>query len=458
MRFFKHLLLLILFISSCSKTNKSKIYFSGDIPIKLSDTLVIKTDNRKKLHIQKDTIVKIYFSKSHKFTEILDIPKGYYNINLENNKFPLYLENGFNLKLKYKNYNIRFDGKGSVMNNYLQDKQRFEDSILPFDNYYYNSKLRESKFLKHINSIKKARIDLIRSHNLDDEFVYLEKNLALILNAHELMNYSFHRKKVDENYIKSQNYPKLLKEVNVNDERLLDIHHFKLFLFLYVIHKVVEENENYSRGNSYLEYINSDSFPVLNTKIKEEVLFKTADNVISDASDLQNFYHLYMETAQNEDYKKIIKAKYLNLIGLKHNDNILKLELTTIEGYKIKLEDFKNHILYIDIWASWCKPCIEEMPSLFSLQEKYKDDAINVFTIAIDSNKKDILKLIDLYDLKTINVFDKENEKKIKDLFQIEGIPRYLLIGKNGKLIEHSAKKPSDKDLINQIDNLLEGG
>lgn len=76
-------------------------------------------------------------------------------------------------------------------------------------------------------------------------------------------------------------------------------------------------------------------------------------------------------------------------------------------------------------------------------------------TIAIDSEKSKIVKLIEKHNLKTINIYDPNNEKKLKDLFQIKGLPRYLLIGKNGVIYNISASKPSDKELIKQISSLL---
>lgn len=218
---------------------------------------------------------------------------------------------------------------------------------------------------------------------------------------------------------------------------------------------MVSENENYSVGNSYIDYIDSESFAVTNKNIKEEVLYMTAINTLSTAADLEGFYDKYMNISQNKSYQNAITEKYLNLIKLNKGQSIPTLELTDIKGKNINFDNFKDYILYIDIWASWCKPCIEEIPNLIQLQEKFKNEKVKFITIARKSEKDKIAKLIDIHNLKTINIYDPKNEKRIEDMFQITSIPRYLLINKNGIIYDISAKKPSDAELITQINSLL---
>jgi thiol-disulfide isomerase/thioredoxin len=455
MKFLKLPILFFLLLISCSKEKNEHIKLSGNIEILNSDSIILKTDNLKKLYFQKDTLINIEVNKDGKFTNTLKIPEGYYLLNNDDLKIPLYLKNRFDLKLELDNEKITFNGKGENENNYLTEKRKLEDSISPYNGFGYYSQLNESRFLKHLNSLEKSRLDLLKNFDVGKDFEFLEVNSASIDKAHVLMNYPFARKKIIRDYVQSNNYPDPLKELDINNERLLNIPHYNLFLFLYVITSAVDENENYSVGNSYINYIDSESFAVTNKNIKEEVLYLTAVNTLSTSYDLKGFYDKYMNISQNKTYQKEITEKYLDLIKLNQGQPIPELELTDINGKNIKFDNFKDYILYIDIWASWCKPCIEEIPNLIQLQERFKNENVKFITIARKSEKDKIAKLIAIHNLKTINIYDPENEKRIEDMFQITSIPRYLLINKNGIIYDISAKKPSDAKLITQINSLL---
>lgn len=78
-----------------------------------------------------------------------------------------------------------------------------------------------------------------------------------------------------------------------------------------------------------------------------------------------------MEVSKRKEYQRIITAKYLDLLSLKKSQHIPKLVLSDIYGKDVELSSYQDSILYIDFWASWCMPCIEEIPKLIQLQEKF---------------------------------------------------------------------------------------
>jgi thiol-disulfide isomerase/thioredoxin len=126
----------------------------------------------------------------------------------------------------------------------------------------------------------------------------------------------------------------------------------------------------------------------------------------------------------------------------------------------IKIADFDQcfqflNLVFLDFWASLCKPCIEEIPAFKKLQKKYKNDNIVFVSIGIESKKESIQRLIEKHELNGIHLFDPSKEKELKDAYSVSGIPHYVLIDKLGNIIESFAMKPSNPQLYNQIDNLL---
>lgn len=128
------------------------------------------------------------------------------------------------------------------------------------------------------------------------------------------------------------------------------------------------------------------------------------------------------------------------------------------KGGKTKLEDFKGKYVYIDVWATWCGPCRAEIPFLKKVEEKYHDKNITFVSISIDK-LKDLEKwktMIKEKELGGVQVFaDNDwNSQFVKD-FNITGIPRFILIDPNGKVVKADAARPSSPKLQEELDVLL---
>lgn len=99
----------------------------------------------------------------------------------------------------------------------------------------------------------------------------------------------------------------------------------------------------------------------------------------------------------------------------------------------------KAKIQIVNFWATWCQPCLEEMPSMMNLKKKFKDDEIEIF--AINTDDEDQLKAIGKIKkkLKINNEFTMilDQKSQISDQFDITAIP-VTVVFKNGKVLEYN--------------------
>jgi thiol-disulfide isomerase/thioredoxin len=130
-----------------------------------------------------------------------------------------------------------------------------------------------------------------------------------------------------------------------------------------------------------------------------------------------------------------------------------------VNGNSVSLSDFKGKVVYIDIWATWCGPCRAEIPHLKRLKESYKNNKdlviIGISTDAIrDIEKwKDFVATNELGGIQLHGRTD--NDDDIAKLYGVRGIPHFVLIDKQGKIVSGKAPRPSSDELVPMIEKLL---
>lgn len=145
-------------------------------------------------------------------------------------------------------------------------------------------------------------------------------------------------------------------------------------------------------------------------------------------------------TYKNAIIKTIDELTKIN-VGEEAKDFIL----TDLNGNKVSLSAFKNKVIYLDFWATWCGPCIQNRPYLDSMIHLFKDNKDLVFlSISIDDDKDQWMAY-----LKKKNIYKYEYIVDRIDIldYHIVSIPRMILIDKAFKIISLNAMPPNDKRL-----------
>lgn len=106
-----------------------------------------------------------------------------------------------------------------------------------------------------------------------------------------------------------------------------------------------------------------------------------------------------------------------------------------LDGKKVSLSNYKGKVVIVNIWATWCPPCVEEMPSMEKLYQKLKGKDFEILAVSIDSlGSKAVAPFMNKHKLTFPALID--STETVRTSYKTTGIPESFIIDKNGILIE----------------------
>lgn len=128
------------------------------------------------------------------------------------------------------------------------------------------------------------------------------------------------------------------------------------------------------------------------------------------------------------------------------------------KGERIKLSNFKGKYVFIDLWATWCGPCIVEIPYLKKIEKELHDKNIAFVTISFDkeSDKQKWKNfLVSNHMDGTQLIVDNGMDNELKKHYEINGIPRFILVDGQGKLVSANCIRPSEPALLTYLKEII---
>ena len=182
------------------------------------------------------------------------------------------------------------------------------------------------------------------------------------------------------------------------------------------------------------------------------------------------YYTTHKSLEEYKDYYKNVSVLYIQEImeipELKSPDPknrpITKVDLETnilqfedLEGNKFSLRDFEGKTLFINYWATWCNPCLAEMPAMAELYEEFKDSEDIVFLYLSKENmdvitdyipKNESLQKLPLYKVITDD-----------ELFKTRAIPTTFIVDRSGQILVEDVGSASwnDEEVINYLRSII---
>ena len=110
--------------------------------------------------------------------------------------------------------------------------------------------------------------------------------------------------------------------------------------------------------------------------------------------------------------------------------------LKDLKGDKISLASLRGKVVFLNVWATWCAPCREEMPSIESLYTKFKGNPdFVVLAVSQDTDGSSVRPFVEQNHLQFTVLLDPRNQ--VGELYDVNGIPETFIIGRDGRIVAH---------------------
>ena len=127
-------------------------------------------------------------------------------------------------------------------------------------------------------------------------------------------------------------------------------------------------------------------------------------------------------------------------------------DLLDLNGQPVHSSDLRGTVVLLDFWATWCGPCLDEIPVLMRLASEYESRGVQTWTVS-DEPTSEIKKVLSSNGW-TVPVL-RDPDRRLTDQFQVVGIPSLILIGRDGKVLTYFTGTESERSLRAQINSAL---
>ena len=348
-----------------------------------------------------------------------------------------------------------FGGNAPIYNDYIFKAEQVSAS---FNNTLMNIfKNEESQALKAIDSLRAIHADNIAAlrkgnSNIDPYFLKIEEARALYgwANLHSLYPkyYNYINKLDDENGIKlSPEFDTYLAEVKLSNVDLLVLPVYTNFLKQYyqADYDLYYNTELEAEYSSYANYQLSEyNKGIENSEIKSILAYTSINDQVNyqGKKDKGTYWELFSNICTNDIFIKDIESKMEKWAHLDKGQPIKDIEMQDIDENIVSFSDFKGKWIYIDVWATWCNPCIKEIPVLKQLEEDFRGKDVVFISLSVDRQAEPWQEMVKAKELKGVQVWVGQNEI-ISTFYKVSGIPRFMIFDPQGNIYDANAKRPS---------------
>lgn len=355
-------------------------------------------------------------------------------------KFPLYIKQGDKVEMAIEGKRMQFVGKQTAENTILSSWNSLtqelkvksvhftEPPISSFQDFFpelTKVAAQTDEFRKTIKTKNEKFNSLMTQVTYFDMDFYAMRFISSPRKAHPMpADYPLY-------------YKTIITENKFRNDDVLSYWYGELLLNSYI---------NYAGGREdvfgKIKYLSTD-------RQKGVYILLARTPFVQNYAQYQNFVKVYGQYFQSPSLKARVDEMGAKLYRTTAGGEAVNFTFTDQNGKMVSQSDFKGKIVVLDIWATWCAPCKAEIPFLKKMDEEFKGKDVVFVSISTDEqkDKEKWLKMVNDMKLTGVQLYAGGFANKVTEFYKINTIPRFIVIDRNGKLVNPNSPRPSDPKL-----------
>ena len=357
---------------------------------------------------------------------------------LENSQYPKYIYNGY-ASDAYELADAMRDGFAYAR--YFSRKGDNKETLANYDKKLADLDSLYTSYLTRAKSLKEKELVEIFTDKSECEYLMLKGSLMKLYDKENGID-----------FLEDAKLQSVIDRIDVNNPVHASYSLVPLFLKCKISSKYTDmplewATELVKNVNKYIQ--NKDIKHNMDMTV---IMYATT---YMNSNQLEKFWPFYKQQASKDIvdmYSAQVEAMINNKAGVMAHDN----EFCDTADNVHRFSEFKGKVLYVDIWATWCGPCKMEIPHLAKVVEHFKDnDDVKIISISVDTNRKAWEnKIAADKPAWTQYIANKQQYAQISKDWGIMGIPRFILINKDGSIYDGDAIRPSNPKLIPLLEEM----
>ncbi len=176
-----------------------------------------------------------------------------------------------------------------------------------------------------------------------------------------------------------------------------------------------------------------------------------------DFDEAEDAYESFVAENRWEDLNEILTTSYQNALRVKPGNEAPEFTLTDINGEEVSLSDFRNKVVYLDFWASWCGPCMREVPYAKELKKRLEgeDDLVFLY-VSVDTDEQAWRRTVEEREIQGVHLRVEGMSHEVAQAYNVRGVPSFFIIDRNGIIHDNNPSRPSGETIDQELLAALE--
>ena len=169
----------------------------------------------------------------------------------------------------------------------------------------------------------------------------------------------------------------------------------------------------------------------------------------------QRKWEEFQQINPHPEYNEAVLVALAAALKLQPGQPAPEFTLDDLDGQPVSLSQFKGQVVLLDFWASWCGPCIDDLPYLREVKKKTADWPVVFLNISLDADEDDWREAIDKHEIKGVHVRADGWGAEVAKTYQVMGIPSYYLVDSQGLIVEDPGLRGNTEATVAAIEKSL---